>query len=85
MRRRLVGGSERGFGGANGLFELFELAAGFFETIAETPDERVELANELVLKGQLDLDVFEALGQIVGGTVGHARTVSDATILPCAL
>jgi len=62
VRRRLVGGSDDRLGRADGRLELGELALGLIESITERTNECIELANEPVLKGELDLEVLEALG-----------------------
>lgn len=60
--RRLVRGTDDGFGRTDGRLQLGELALGLIEPISERAHERIELANEPVLKGELDLEVLEALG-----------------------
>lgn len=93
MRRWLVRGALRTFGGAHGFFELAQFTFGLVETIAERTDERVELADQLVLECELDLEIFEALGIGIGhrehgtrppATIGDVRALLLCLLVACA-
>ena len=59
MRRWFVGGTEARFRRPDALLQLRELALGSIEALAERTHESIELANELVLKSELHLQVFD--------------------------
>src|SRR5215212_7498367 len=73
MRRRFVRRAHGPLGRPHTGLELLELALGLVEAIAKCSYERVELADELVLKCELDLEVLEAL---VGRRI-HTGKVPD--------
>src|SRR5262245_14051673 len=71
VRWWLVRAAERQRRG-QGALELLDQALGGVEARAELADERVELADQALLVGELDVDVEPAL--VVGiGAIGHAR------------
>jgi hypothetical protein len=59
MRGAFVGRAECRLGRLDGLLQLLQLATYFVEAIAKLPDERVELADQLVLKGEPYFQVFD--------------------------
>src|SRR6185503_13774916 len=77
MRWWFVGGAERWFGGAYRLLQLFELAVGGVEPIAERAHQCVELADQLVLKRELHLEVLDPLCELHR----HTGTVPDLLLL----
>src|ERR1043165_506218 len=73
MRRRLVCRTDR-HRGRQRLTDLLEQALGLVEPRAEIAHERVELADQSLLIGELDVDIEPAF------VVGIARVSHRATI-----
>src|SRR3954452_23070965 len=80
MRRRLGDRAER-HPRRHGLPQLGELALGLGEPVAKLADQSVELADQALLVGELDLEIEPAFGVGGGlgggvGAIGHGATIA---------
>src|SRR3954465_5318002 len=78
VRRRLVDRAERD-GRRHRLPQLGELALRLGEPVAELADQRIQLADQAVLEGELDLEIEPAFVGGGIGAVGHGATIAAIT------
>jgi len=73
VRRLLVLSTDGNFtAGADRVLDRFELALGRDETIPELANVCIELANEALLIGELDLEIEDLIGRVT-----HSLTVAE--------
>src|SRR5213075_1179577 len=76
MRWRLVLRTEGHCGRHQRVLECLQLALGAIEPVAERADERIELANDAILVGELDLELDDSLEGL--RFVRHGATIPPA-------